>query len=314
MIRALAQRLTSQTFRTSFAIVVLAQLLTIFIAWLLLGANINQWISSRVAQTMQIAQYAASNASWTLIDKIPEDEDSALGDHYADKLKKISEQYFHRNEGQVYLVVVNRGEEYNILENQSPPLSDAGDKANSWERQAYTSRRATYTPGPISDNNGTYVAAYIPILRGGKVVGLVAAEYDSATLSDFRSVVFTAFWKSIIPGIVFSLLVAYILAWKFVDPEDILRSTAGSAREEKARALKGAADEPWNCLTDRELEVAELAGDGLKMKEMAKKLVVGTETIKTHLKNIKEKTGWSKVQLGFKVQARRIASAPDMTV
>lgn len=314
MIRPLVQRLSSQIFWTSFAIVVAAQVVTIVIAWLLLGANINGWIAARVAQTLQIAQYTASQSSWDRIDKIPENDDSALGDNYASRLKKLSEKYFHRNEGQVYLVVVDRGEEYNILGVQSPPLSDAGDKANPWELRAYATRRVTYTPEPISDNNGTYVAAYIPILRAGKVLGLVAAEYDSATLSDLRSVVFTAFWKSIIPGIVFSLFVANILAWKFVDPEDVLRSTAGSAREEKARALKGAVDEPWNSLTDRELEVAELAGDGLKIKEMAERLVVGTETIKTHLKNIKDKTGLSKVQLGFKVQARRIAAAPDATL
>ena len=62
------------------------------------------------------------------------------------------------------------------------------------------------------------------------------------------------------------------------------------------------------------VEVAELAGDALKIKDMAEKLVVSTETIKTHLKNIKDKTGLSKVELGFKVQARRLASAPDITV
>ncbi|MFZ0030470.1 MAG: LuxR C-terminal-related transcriptional regulator [Candidatus Cybelea sp.] len=227
--------------------------------------------------------------------------------------KKLSEQYFRRDEGQVYLVVVDHGEEYNILKDQSPPLSDAGDRANLWEQRAYASRKLTYTPEPISDSNGTYVAAYIPIVRGAEVLGLVAAEYDSGTLSDLRSIVFSAFWKSIIPGIVLSLLVAGVLALRFVEPEDVLRSTAESAREEKTRALKGAADEPWNSLTDRELEVAELAGDALTIKAMAEKLVVGTETIKTHLKNIKDKTGWSKVELGFKVQARRLASAPDVT-
>lgn len=44
-------------------------------------------------------------------------------------------------------------------------------------------------------------------------------------------------------------------------------------------------------LSNRELEVAQLMAQGLSNKEIALRLVVGTETVKTHVKNIFAKLG-----------------------
>ena len=55
--------------------------------------------------------------------------------------------------------------------------------------------------------------------------------------------------------------------------------------------------------------MAELVRRGLKNKEIAEKLVVTPETVKQHLKNIREKTGFTRVDLAVHAEASRIQSA-----
>lgn len=119
---------------------------------------------------MQISQEAASSTDWSLIDKIPKDRDTPLSDRYQGILLKLSQRYFLRDQGSVYLAIIERREEYDIYSNSTPAIDDVGN-ANQVEVAAYSTRKATYTRAPISDNEGTYLAAYTPVLHNGKVVG-----------------------------------------------------------------------------------------------------------------------------------------------
>ena len=148
------------------------------------------------------------------------------------------------------------------------------------------------------------LAAYTPIRRDGKIVALLEAEYDSATFTEFQALVKRAFWLSIGPAVLLALLLAYVLAATFVEPMEIFRridETAAAARG------PGGADDPLASLSPRETEVAELVRRGLKNKEIAEQLVVGAETVKKHLKNIKDKTGFTRVDLAVHAEARRQA-------
>ena len=60
-----------------------------------------------------------------------------------------------------------------------------------------------------------------------------------------------------------------------------------SAAREKAAAR---ASSPWN-LSRRELEVLELMGASLKNDEIARRLFISEETVRTHVKSILKKTG-----------------------
>jgi DNA-binding CsgD family transcriptional regulator len=306
MIRSVVQRSTSGTFRRSFALILIAEAVTILVAWFLLGINVNRWIHGKTVQAIQISQQAASGADWSLVHKVPKDQDSALGDLYQSRLYKISHRHFLRNEGSVYLAYIERGEEYAITPAGQPPIVDGG-KANRWEHEAYATRKTSYTPVPISDDSGTYIAAYTPILHNGKVIGLVGAEYDSAPLADFQGLVRTAFWLSIIPAIAISLVVAYILASMFVEPMDVFRTIEETAKNRLNSPLQNENDDLWNRMTLRQKELAELVRRGLKNEEIAEELSVTPETVKQHLKNIKDKTGWSKLDLAVQAASRRAA-------
>ncbi len=249
---------------------------------------------------------------WSLVGAIPKERDSSLGDLYQSKLDKVSRRYFLRDEGSVYLVTVDNCEEYYVAAGNQLPVDDGG-KANQWERQAYATRRPTYSPTPVVDDNGTYLAAYTPIIHDRKVVGLVAAEYDSAPLSDFQGIVRRAFWLSIIPAVLASLVVAYILTLVFVEPMEVFRTIEETTKSQRVDFSKGAKDDLWDSLTVKEREVAEWTRQGLTNKEIAEQLFVTHETVKQHLKNIREKTGWSKVDLAVQAQGRRAASLSLVT-
>lgn len=297
MIRSLVQRSTSRSFLNFFAIILIAQLLTIFVASRLLDVNTNRWIQGKAVHAMQIAQKAASSYDWSLIDKIPVDRDTALGARYGKRLSALNDRYFPRVEGGVYLVRLKGGEEFDLSAGDAS-ISDT-TTANRWELQAYEKQRATYSPAPIVDEWGTYLAAYIPIRRGGKVRGLFASEIDSSPLSDFQSVVRVAFWFSIVPALLISLVVAYILASRYVEPMDVLRTIA-EAKSETNAGKSG----PWNLLTARQRQVADLVKQAKSNKEIADALSVSTETVKQHLKDIKARTGYGRVELAILAAAQ----------
>jgi two-component system nitrate/nitrite response regulator NarL len=58
-----------------------------------------------------------------------------------------------------------------------------------------------------------------------------------------------------------------------------------------AETIRHQADAASSPLTDREREVLQWAADGLTAREVAKQLIIGTATVKTHLQHIYEKLG-----------------------
>lgn len=175
-IQTVLRRSTGATFRTSFALILVAQLVMIVVAGLLLGRNLDRWIQGKAEQALRISDQAASGNDWSLMDKVPEDQDTAVGLRYEKGLSKLNGRYFPHKEGAVYLVTIKGDEEYAITASD-PTMSDIA-KANQWENVAAAKRIAVYTAIPVVDEGGTYLAGYTPVLRNGKVVGLVAVVAD----------------------------------------------------------------------------------------------------------------------------------------
>jgi DNA-binding CsgD family transcriptional regulator len=306
MIRAVINASKNQTFQRSFLIVLVAELVTISLAWGLLNLNIGLWFHGEATKLVRISQRAASAADWSQMDKIPKDQESKLGDAYQGRLSKVSDRYFTGKEGSIFLALVERGEEYDVYSGNDIPVQDAG-KANQWAVNAYATQQTTYSPRPIVDDMGTYLAAYTPITRNGRVIGLVAAELDEAPSSSFRNALQTAFLYSIIPAFLASLIVAYILATKFVAPAEVLRTIEETAQ--KLRAGSPEDEKRWNDLSEKEKKIAELLRQGVEStKDLAEEMDLKPSTIDTYFKRIKEKTTWSRHALALQAAARRSAS------
>jgi DNA-binding CsgD family transcriptional regulator len=310
--RSIANLFGSATFRKTFILVLIAEAITICGARLLLGVNIDRWIHDKAMQAVRISQSAASSTDWMTADKIPIDRDSALFQQYLKKVNYLSNQQFKgAQDGEVFLVVIHRGKAYEINADEPPPMAHNG-KANPAELGAYQTRKTAYTPFPLSDQDGTYLAAYTPVLRNGAVVGLVAAEFDTATLADMREIVRRAFWLSILPAFLLSLLMAAILTSMFVEPMEIFRRLDETTASHGVAGSPGrVAEDPLSQLSPREREIAELVRRGQKNREIADALTVSPETVKQHLKNIREKTGFTRVDLAVQAEAQRILSIRD---
>jgi DNA-binding CsgD family transcriptional regulator len=239
---------------------------------------------------------------------VPPGKTSRLFELYEKRLIDLNARYFPRNEGSLYIALVKNGREYEVAANDPIPVDNVTE-ANRWELDAYSERKATYSSVPIVDDTGTYLAAYTPIMRDGRVIGLIAAEYDEAPLSEFYAIIRSTFLLTIIPAAALAVAVAYLLATIFVKPTDVLRAIEERAKSERARSLEEEKNDPWRLLTVREREIAELLRQGVEhTKDIAGAMGIETSTVNTYLKRIRAKTGWSKQRLGIEAMGRRSAS------
>ena len=219
---------------------------------------------------------------------------------YQKRLGELDDKFFGRNDaGGVWIAYVKNGGEYQVAAEDVTPFDHVEDKANEWEVEAYAQRRTTYSRTPIVDDTGTYLAAYVPLLRDGHVIGLMSAEYDEAPISDFQAIVLSSFWLSIAPAVLIAVIIAYVLAGWLLEPSQVLRNRS-AADEEK-----------WCQLTAKEKELANLLIQGIHSdKELAQAMGLSRFTVADYVKEITKKTGWSRWELGLAAMRLRFSATP----
>jgi DNA-binding CsgD family transcriptional regulator len=299
MIRGVLRRSWNRTFLTSLALILAAEAVTFVVAWLSLDFNTKRWIDEKTAQAMRISQQVSTSFDWSGIATIPKEESSPLFDRYHKKVVDLSRQYFQKA-GSIYLIRVEHGEEYDVDTGDTDFVD--GGKANDWELKAYSTHAPTLTPIPFSDDSGTYLAAYTPIVENGNVVGLVGAEYDSAPLADFRGIVQSTFIFSMVPAVLLSLFISYFLAGRLMEPMQLFRAI--EVRKQGADPPEGVTS-PWDVLTPSEVKVFDLWVKGRTAPEIATALSLSVHAVKSHVKSIYRKTRLSRMELAIEAEARR---------
>ena len=132
MIRTVAQPSRSQIFWRALLIILIAEAVTIFVAWTLLDANIKGWLHVKSDQAIQISRLAASATDWSRIDNVPEDRESALGATYQNRLSALSDKRFSNKGGSLYLAFLDHGEEYDMYSGTEIPIEDGGKQTDGF--------------------------------------------------------------------------------------------------------------------------------------------------------------------------------------
>lgn len=270
-----------------FNILFITELLIILVAWFCLNIGLNLWIKGKTSELIGITHQALAGADWSRVREITKDDpNSLLLQKYRKLVMTLTKQFFPHNDGDISVVMIKDRQEYLLVSSDPTPVEYYGP-ANRWEMEAY-SGKVTYSPQPYADNIGTHLTAFAPILKNGKVIALIAADFDSTSLRNFKGIVGMAFGWAIGPAVLISLLVAFFLASRFVEPIPLIREIQ-EAKEAAAEPDQKPDDPQWSALTPREKEVAVYVSQGLENNEIAEKMTVSPETVKKHLKNIFQK-------------------------
>lgn len=307
MIRSVFRRPSGRTFVWSLGLILTAEVLVLFVASLALQYNVNRWVAEKTSRALLRSQEAAATFDWSAIGMIRNDTDSPTNARYQRELAKLSKDYFPAKDGDVYLVRIERGEEYAIGAGDQQ-LTDSAS-ANSWERAAYTEGRSISSASPISDEGGTYIVGYTPIVQNGKVQGLIAAAFDSAPLADLQGIGWRTFWLLAIAATVFSIIVSALLASMFASLGEFIQEVQ-TLRQEDPR-VDESVEQLLVGLTDQQRKVAELIGFTLSNREIAAKLGISQNTVKSHVAAALQRTKLSRDELMI---ALAVARRPPPTL
>jgi hypothetical protein len=101
----------SRTFVQSLGLIMVAEAVTIGVAWRLLDSNADHWLQQRAEQLVALTKDAVKNkrVDWSHIDQVPAGKPSKLLGYYQDRLSDLNAQYFPRNEGSIYIPATPAG-------------------------------------------------------------------------------------------------------------------------------------------------------------------------------------------------------------
>jgi DNA-binding CsgD family transcriptional regulator len=120
---------------------------------------------------------------------------------------------------------------------------------------------------------GRALKAYLPFTVDGQVVGVYEVYQDLAPIAPIRPLV----WSSVGTGTAIVVVSLVLLVARSVPASDLPEQRA----EPGSRTL----------LSRRELEVLRLMGDGLSYSQIADRLVVHEETVRSHARAVRRKLG-----------------------
>jgi len=128
IVSVILERFGSQTFLRSLILILLAEAITILVAWRLLDINVDRWLAQKTAQAVNIAEQAATSNDWSQIDQIQTSASSAvlkrslpLFNKFNHILTELDHQHFKAKEGAVYIAIIKSGEEYDLGDSADSP-------------------------------------------------------------------------------------------------------------------------------------------------------------------------------------------------
>ncbi|MHC6201782.1 methyl-accepting chemotaxis protein [Breznakiellaceae bacterium SP9] len=83
---------------------------------------------------------------------------------------------------------------------------------------AYSTGKLTLSDGPFTNSYGTFVSGYIPVLKDGKVAGIIGADFEISAVTALKRNAIRAFLIAILLAITLGVSMAFIVASSLITP------------------------------------------------------------------------------------------------
>ena len=159
---------------------------------------------------MEIAQIAAENVDGETFSKAVEGDEDALS------TVKDSLSFFLVGDSVTYVYTLMPKDKNNFQFVVDTDPDEPGEYAEDYEAQdaMFEAMKGTVsvTDEPFTDEWGTFYSGYAPISHNGKVLGIVAVDYEASSIQTSLSRLVRNILISVIIGIVFAVLAAFLVA------------------------------------------------------------------------------------------------------
>lgn len=159
---------------------------------------------------VEIAVIAAENVDGETFSKAVQGEEGALT-----QVKEALEFFLVGDSvTYVYTLMPKDQENFQFVVDTDP--EDPGEYAEDYEAQdamfEAMEGKSSVTKDPFSDEWGTFYSGYAPILHEGKVLGIVAVDYEASSIQTSLNRLIRNMLIALAVGVLFSLLVAVLAA------------------------------------------------------------------------------------------------------
>lgn len=161
---------------------------------------------------MEIAVIAAENVNGATFEKAVEGDEAAIED------VKESLAFFLKGESvtYVYTLMPKDDKQFQFVADTDPEAP--GEYAEDYEAQEamFTAMKgqSSVTDQPFTDQWGTFYSAYAPIFLDGKVLGIVAVDYEASSIETALRGLIRNISIAIVVGVLFALAVAFLVSMR----------------------------------------------------------------------------------------------------
>lgn len=163
-----------------------------------------------MGNVMEIAVIAAENVDEETFLKAKEGDEKALS------AVKDSLSFFLSGDSVTYVYTLMPKDESNFQFVVDTDPDDPGEYAEDYEAQdamfEAMKGEASVTQEPFTDEWGTFYSGYAPIVHNGKVLGIVAVDYEASSIQTSLNQLIRNILFSVAIGILFAVIVALVVS------------------------------------------------------------------------------------------------------
>ena len=199
--------IAAQLFLFIFGAAIIAAFIVGGVSYSAMGNYLRQKTMDHV---VEIAVIAAENVDAELFEKAMEGDETALA------FVKDSLSFFLSGESVTYVYTLMPKEGGNVAFVVDTDPEDPGEYGEDYEAQEAMFEALKGSPSvtkePFTDEWGTFYSGYAPVICQGKVLGIVAVDYEASSIKKSLDSLIRNMFLSVAVGTVFAALAAFAAA------------------------------------------------------------------------------------------------------